>query len=206
MYSFWAWYSFRMSFWSVPPRRPRAAPGCSAARHVHGEEDGRRRVDRHRRRHRPQVDPGEEVLRVGQRVDGHAAPSYLALGERIVGVTAHERGKVERHRQPPASRPEQLAKRTLVSSAVPKPANRRMVQSFERYIEACGPRVKGGHRASPAAPPGPRAIGRPVHRLEPDARHRLEIGVPQVDAPWCLLHRARPSSRPSWGGVSMGSA
>jgi hypothetical protein len=32
-------------------------------------------------------------------------------------------------------------KRALVSVAVPKPANMRMVQSFERYIEAYGPRV-----------------------------------------------------------------
>ena len=31
--------------------------------------------------------------------------------------------------------------RSLVSSAVPKPANWRMVQSFWRYIEAYGPRV-----------------------------------------------------------------
>ena len=28
--SFWAWYSFKMSFWSVPPRRARATPLCSA--------------------------------------------------------------------------------------------------------------------------------------------------------------------------------
>ncbi len=33
--------------------------------------------------------------------------------------------------------------RQLVSSAVPKPANIRMVHSFERYIEAYGPRVYG---------------------------------------------------------------
>jgi hypothetical protein len=32
-------------------------------------------------------------------------------------------------------------KRQLVSSAVPKPANMRIVQSFDRYIEAYGPRV-----------------------------------------------------------------
>ena len=33
--------------------------------------------------------------------------------------------------------------RQLVSSAVPNPANIRIVHSFERYIEACGPRVYG---------------------------------------------------------------
>ena len=32
-------------------------------------------------------------------------------------------------------------KRQLVSSAVPKPANMRMVHSFDRYIDAYGPRV-----------------------------------------------------------------
>ena len=31
--------------------------------------------------------------------------------------------------------------RQLVSSAVPNPANMRIVHSFERYIEAYGPRV-----------------------------------------------------------------
>ena len=28
--SFWAWYSFRMSFWSVPPSRDRSTPARSA--------------------------------------------------------------------------------------------------------------------------------------------------------------------------------
>ena len=32
-------------------------------------------------------------------------------------------------------------KRQFVSSAVPKPANMRIVHSFDRYIEAYGPRV-----------------------------------------------------------------
>ncbi len=40
---------------------------------------------------------------------------------------------------PPA--PSSARKRSLVSSAVPKPANWRMVQSFERYMSAYGPRV-----------------------------------------------------------------
>ena len=40
---------------------------------------------------------------------------------------------------PPAARIS--LKRPFVSSAVPKPANIRIVHSFERYIEAYGPRV-----------------------------------------------------------------
>ena len=31
MYSFWAWYSFSMSFCSVPPRSRRSVPAASAA-------------------------------------------------------------------------------------------------------------------------------------------------------------------------------
>ena len=34
-------------------------------------------------------------------------------------------------------------KRSLVSTAVPKPANMRIVQSLVRYIDACTPRVYG---------------------------------------------------------------
>ena len=30
MYSFWAWYSFKMSFWRVPDRRARSTPFASA--------------------------------------------------------------------------------------------------------------------------------------------------------------------------------
>ena len=33
--------------------------------------------------------------------------------------------------------------RAFVSSAVPKPANIRIVHNRDRYIEACGPRVYG---------------------------------------------------------------
>ena len=49
------------------------------------------------------------------------------------------RSKAVERPSPPARRIS--LNRALVSSAVPKPANIRMVQSFERYIEAYGPRV-----------------------------------------------------------------
>src|SRR5580658_8343831 len=47
---------------------------------------------------------------------------------------------VERPSPPDASN---ALNRSLVSAAVPKPANWRIVQSRERYIDAYGPRVKG---------------------------------------------------------------
>ncbi len=42
---------------------------------------------------------------------------------------------------PPLPARSSSRKRTFVSSAVPNPANSRMVQSFDRYMEAYGPRV-----------------------------------------------------------------
>ena len=62
--------------------------------------------------------------------------------------------------------------RQLVSSAVPKPANMRIVHSFERYIDAYGPARVRVHA-------GELAVVGPVHRLERDARHRLVVDVAQ---------------------------
>jgi hypothetical protein len=67
--------------------------------HVHGEAHGCRRVDGHGGGGGTQVDTGEEVLGVGQGVDGDPAPAHLALGQRVVRVTAHQGGKVVGHRQ-----------------------------------------------------------------------------------------------------------
>ena len=48
-YSFWAWYSFKMSFWIVPPRRgARDARSRRPPRRTWPDQRGRR-VDRHRR-------------------------------------------------------------------------------------------------------------------------------------------------------------
>ena len=78
MNSFCAWYSFRMSFCSVPPSRARSTPVASARRDVHREDHRRRAVDRHRRRDRAEVDAAVEVLDVGERVDRDAALADLA--------------------------------------------------------------------------------------------------------------------------------
>jgi hypothetical protein len=76
-----------------------------------------------------------------QGVDGDAAAADLALGHRGVGVEPEQRRHVERGRQAVAAARMISLNRQFVSSAVPKPANIRIVQSFERYIEAYGPRV-----------------------------------------------------------------
>ena len=65
----------------------------------------RRRVDRHRRRDRAEVDAGVEVLHVGEAVDGHAAAPDLAERHRVVGVDARAASacrtpSTARHRRP----------------------------------------------------------------------------------------------------------
>ncbi len=49
---------------------------------VHGQQDRRRAVDGHRRRDRCEIDVGEEVLHVGERVDGHAGAADLTESPR----------------------------------------------------------------------------------------------------------------------------
>ena len=61
MYSFCAMYSFRMSVWIVPRSSDRADALLLTDTQVEGEEDRRRRVDRHRRRHLTQRNAANSV-------------------------------------------------------------------------------------------------------------------------------------------------
>ena len=193
MYSFCAWYSFRMSFWSVPPSARLGTPGLGGGGDVHGEEDGGRRIDRHRRGDRPQVDAGEEVLGVGQGVDGHAAAADLSLAVGVVGVAAHEGGQVEGHRQAPAARPQQLSE-----------AHVGVLGGAEAGEEAHGPQLRAVHgrirsaRVRRHAGPA-HVVGGPV--LRPVARARTPVAArcptssrnPRHGAP--TRRRPRPSAR-----------
>ncbi len=82
----------------------RAAQRCSGAtpcssRHqlVHPEQDDRRGVDRHARRHLVQRDAVEQRAHVVQRVDRHADLAHLAQRHRVQRVIAHLRRQVEGH-------------------------------------------------------------------------------------------------------------
>ena len=109
---------------------------------VHREQHGRRRVDRHRRGDVAEVDARVEVLDVGEGVDRDAALAHLAERDGVVGVATHQGREVERGREAVAARGEELPEPLgSCATAVPKPANMRIVQSFDRYIEAYGPRV-----------------------------------------------------------------
>ncbi len=67
---------------------------------VEREHDRRGRVDRHRGRDLAERDAAEERLHVGERVDRDPFAPHLAERARVVGVVAHERGHVERGREP----------------------------------------------------------------------------------------------------------
>ena len=76
---------------------------------VEQQEQRRRRVDRHRRRHLAERDAGEQDLHVGDRVDRDAGAPDLAERARVVGVVAELRRQVERDRQPRLTALEQVA-------------------------------------------------------------------------------------------------
>ena len=64
---------------------------------VHGVEDRRRRVDRHRGGDLVELDVVEERLHVFERIDRNAAMADLALTQGIIGVVAHQGRHVEGH-------------------------------------------------------------------------------------------------------------
>ena len=101
--SFCAWYSFRMSFCSVPPSAARGTPAASAWATYMAKITAAGELIVIDVVTVAQVDAAVEVLHVGQGVDGHAAPADLALGHRVVGVEPHQRGHVEGGRQPVAA-------------------------------------------------------------------------------------------------------
>jgi hypothetical protein len=140
-YSFCAWYSFRMSFWIVPPRRARSTPPASptatymASRMGAGElmvidvvtDD--RSMPANRSAMSASVSTATPARPTSPRDSGSSESRPMRVG----------RSKAVDRPSPPARRIS--LKRPLVSSAVPKPANCRIVHNFERYIEAYGPLV-----------------------------------------------------------------
>ena len=79
--------------------KPRPIDALPFGHHqVHGPQDGGGRVDGHGDRHVAQGNAAEEDLHVFERRDGRAALAHFALAEGVVGVVAHESGKVEGYR------------------------------------------------------------------------------------------------------------
>jgi hypothetical protein len=88
----------------------------SGRRDVHGEDDGRRAVDRHRNREMPGVqrEPGVKPLHVLDRIDRHAPFAYLAEHSVSVAVQAVQSRPVERGAETEAF----LVSREVVESSV----------------------------------------------------------------------------------------
>ena len=107
-YSFWAWYSFRMSFCSVPERSARSTPVRSATPTYMASTGAAGELMVMDVETRSQVDVGEEALHVGQRVDGDTGPTHFALGQRVVGVAPEQRRHVEGRRQAVTTGAQQL--------------------------------------------------------------------------------------------------
>ena len=147
IHSFWAMYSFRMSVWIVP----RSAVGRDALAlgdaDVEGEQDRRRRVDRHRRRDLAERDAGEERLHVGERVDRDALAADLAERALVVGVEPHQRRHVEGGREAGLPVGEQVAEalvRLLRRPEAGELAHRPEAPAVHRRVDAAGERVRAG--------------------------------------------------------------
>ena len=166
-YSFWAWYSFKMSFWSVPPSAARGHTGVVGDLDVHGEHRRGRRVDGHGRRHGPEVDAAEERLHVGQRVDRNPGPADLPLGPGVVRVAAEQRRHVEGGGQPVAAGAEQLLEAAVGvrgAAEAGELAHRPQARAVHGGVRAPGVGVLAGHLGT----------RRPVDGRERHPRHRLE--------------------------------
>jgi hypothetical protein len=96
-----------MSFWIVPDSVAQLAPARPLLLRddqVHRVDHWRRRIDRHGRRDRAEVDPVEQRFHVRKRRDVHAAFTDLAERQFVVRIAAHERWQIERHAQSRATR------------------------------------------------------------------------------------------------------
>ena len=134
--SFCAWYSFRMSFWRVPPSAARGVPSSSAvatymaSRMAAGElmvidvVTAPRSTPANRSRTSARVSTATPHLPTSPSASGSSESRPMSVG----------RSKAVERPVPPAA--SMLWNRSFVSWAVPKPANWRMVHRFDWYIEA----------------------------------------------------------------------
>ena len=127
----------------------------------HREDHRRRRVDRHRRRDRRQIDPGVQILHVGQRIDRHTTTADLAERHLVIGIDPQQRRHVERRRQPVTTGADDLLEPPVrvVRGAEPgEHPHRPQLRPIHRRIRA--PRVRELAREL--------AVVGAVHRLQRD--------------------------------------
>ena len=139
--SFCAWYSFRMSFCSVPPIARRGMPVSSACA-----------------TNMASTGAAGELIVMDVVVVPRSIPEKRSRMSASVSIATPQRPTSPSDIGSSLSRPSSVGmsnavespspparmislKRTFVSSAVPNPANIRIVHSLLRYMEAYGPRV-----------------------------------------------------------------
>ena len=91
-------------------------------------------IDGHRHRHVGKGNATKQNLHILERADGDAALAHFALGRRMVRVVTHQRGQIERHRQPGLSLTQQIQISPIGLLGSGEPENWRMVQSLPRYM------------------------------------------------------------------------
>ena len=165
---------------------------------VEGEQDRRRRVDRHRRRHRVQRDPREQLAHILQRVNGDALPAHLAEGARVIRVVAHQRRHVESDGEARLAVLEQVAEALvrLLRRAEPRELAHR--QSRPRYMLDWMPLVKGIRRADRCRGRGrgPSSVFRGRRPSRAASRFRSS-SAPSSAAPWRRPRRVSRRARSS---------
>ena len=111
---------------------------------VHRQQDGRGRVDRHRRRHLVERDAVEHRRHVLDGVYRDPRLPDLAGGHRVVGVVPHLGGEVKGHRQPGLALVEQVAEPLvrLCGGSHPRVLSHRPELSpVHRRVDAAGVRL-----------------------------------------------------------------
>ena len=170
MNSFCAWYSFRMSFWSVPPSSRRGTPESSAAATYMASTIAAGPLIVIEVVTLPRSMPAYRSSHIRERVDRNPALPDLTEREGVVGVTAHERGEVVGGGEAVASRDEEVVEPPV-----------RVGRGAEAGEHPHGPQLRPVHRgvrpACVRVQARELAVGGPVHGLDRDPRHRVEVRV-----------------------------
>ena len=168
---------------------------------VEGQQDRRRGVDRHRRRHPVERNPGEQVDHVVEGVDRHPLDPHLAQAAGVVGVEPHQGRHVERGREPGLAVVEQVAKALvgLLRGAEPgELAHRPQPPAVHRRIDAARVgRLSGEAQVPLRVPLGEVVLGvQGPHRVPGDGlERRLALGAASSRPP--AATRARVGAIPA---------
>ena len=172
---------------------------------VESEHDRGGCVDGHRNGHLAEVDAGEQRLHVVERVDGGALAPDLAERARVVGVVAHQRGHVERGREPGLAVLEQVAEARvglLAGAVAGELAHRPQPPAIHGGVDAAREGIGAGHADGVigAADAGREVVGRVqlAHGLAGERAKVARVGVGVGLARLLRLARQGSGSRNAW--------